>query len=81
MLIEEKLQSFFKAFLMERGIETTESNLLEFNFVESGLLDSFEILTMIMAIETEYSLTISPDELLDGNNATVGGLLKTLVSK
>lgn len=81
MLIEQKLLTFFKTFLMERGIETTDNNLHEFNFVESGLLDSFEVLTMIMAIEAEYALAILPDELLDTNNSTVGGLLKTLVSK
>jgi acyl carrier protein len=81
MILEKKLQLFFKEFLMERGIEVTTDSLHDFNFVDSGLLDSFEILTMIMALETEFSLMISPDELLDRDNATVAGLIKTLMAK
>jgi acyl carrier protein len=81
MALEKKLQLFFKQFLMERGIETTESDIGNFNFVASGLLDSFELLTMIIGLETEFSLVVSPDELVDEANSTVQGLLNTLVTK
>lgn len=81
MILEKELQLFFKNFLMERGIETDESSLLDFNFMASGLLDSFEILTMIIALETEFSLVVSPDELVDDKNSVVQGLLKTLLEK
>jgi acyl carrier protein len=81
MILEKELALFFKEFLMERGIELIKDNLDDFNFVDSGLLDSFEILTMIIAIETEYSLVVLPDELLDSNNSTVKGLMKTLITK
>jgi len=81
MILEKELLMFFQKFLMERGIETDEVSLLGFNFVGSALLDSFEILTMIIALETEFSLMVLPDELVDEKNSTVRGLLKTLLTK
>lgn len=81
MSMETTLAEFFEQFLMARGISLTSENLLDFNFVGSGLLDSFEILSMIMEVETQFSLKLSPEELTDNNNATVGGLIRTLVTK
>ena len=36
---------------------------------------------MIMELEMLTNIHLSPDELMDENNATVGGLIETLLSK
>lgn len=77
----DQLTDFFLRFLLARGVELDAQKLADFNFVESGLLDSFEILSMIIELETEFGLSLSPEELSDTQHATVGGLMKTLLEK
>ncbi|TMP43477.1 hypothetical protein CWB96_01980 [Pseudoalteromonas citrea] len=75
----EQLLLFFSEFLMARGIEHSQETLLHFNFVESGLLDSFEILSMIMELELISGVKLTPLQLVDESNATVSGLMSTLL--
>lgn len=81
MLLEAQLAQFFEQFLLNRGISLTEKHLHDFNFVGSGLLDSFEILSMIVEMETQFQLKLSPEELTAQENSTVGGLINTLTNK
>jgi acyl carrier protein len=78
---KEQLIDFFNDFLMNRGIENSPQELQSFNFIGSGLLDSFEVLTMIMELEMHTGLKLTPEELVDESNATVEGLVTTLLSK
>lgn len=77
----DQLTDFFLRFLLARGVELDAQKLADFNFVESGLLDSFEILSMIIELETEFGLSLSPEELSDTQHASVGGLMTTLLEK
>jgi acyl carrier protein len=78
---KEQLIDFFNDFLMNRGIENSPQELQSFNFIGSGLLDSFEVLTMIMELEMHTGLKLTTEELVDESNATVEGLVTTLLSK
>jgi acyl carrier protein len=78
---KEQLIDFFNDFLMNRGIESSPQELQSFNFIGSGRLDSFEVLTMIMELEMHTGLKLTPEELVDESNATVEGLVTTLLSK
>lgn len=81
MINEEQLQDFFCDFLIARGINVSKETINNFNFIGSGSIDSFEVLSMIMELEMLTNIHLSPDELMDENNATVGGLIATLLSK
>ena len=78
---KEQLTDFFNDFLMNRGIENSPQELLSFKFIGSGRLDSFEVLSMIMELEMHTGLKLTPEELVDESNATVEGLVTTLLSK
>ncbi|WP_409523830.1 phosphopantetheine-binding protein [Nitrincola sp. MINF-07-Sa-05] len=77
---KQQLYSFFIDFFEARGV-TLPSCIEEFEFVSSGVLDSFELLSLIMQIELEFSVSISPEELLDEKNKTLGGLINTIEEK
>ncbi|MBQ4846339.1 hypothetical protein [Pseudoalteromonas sp. MMG005] len=79
MMNKEHLLIFFSDFLMARGIERTDEALLNFNFVASGLLDSFEVLSMIMELELISGVKLTPLQLVDEKNATVFGLVSTIL--
>lgn len=73
---ETELLAFFENFLLERGIECAQNDLPAFNFVQSGQLDSFEILSMVVQLETTFDISIPPDAVVDPLNSTVEGLMK-----
>ncbi|MFT2112680.1 hypothetical protein [Marinomonas sp. 2405UD68-3] len=72
--------AFFNDFFESRGILVPQ-NIETFEFVKSGVLDSFEILSLILQIELEFSISFSAEELLDEKNATIGGLLNSIEAK
>ncbi|WP_404338887.1 hypothetical protein [Pseudoalteromonas mariniglutinosa] len=77
---KQQFYSFFTDFFEARGV-TLPANIDEFEFVSSGVLDSFEVLSLIMQLELEYAISFSPEELLDKKNATLGGLIKAIEAK
>ena len=74
----EDIEQFVLGYLPQ-GYE--EQDLAGLNFVDSGLLDSFGILSMVMDIESRFSVKLTPAELLNDDSKTVGGLARLIASK
>lgn len=51
------------------------------NFVDSGLLDSFATLSMIMDLESRFSVKFRPQELADPALRTLGTLAEAVLGK
>jgi acyl carrier protein len=71
---------FFTEFLAERGTIVSEDELLIFPLTQSSKLDSFELLSMLVAIETEFGVAVPAETLLQPEQATLGGLIEYLVN-
>ncbi|MBD1582213.1 acyl carrier protein [Pseudoalteromonas sp. S16_S37] len=76
----QALYCFFQDFFETRGV-ILPAEIDGYNFITSGVLDSFEVLSLIMQIELEFSVSFSPEELLDEKNATIGGLISSIQAK
>lgn len=74
----ESLTQFFQRFFEQRGVILPEQ-LAEYDFIAAGVLDSFEILTMIMALETEFGISIPATLLAESKNAQLGSLVTSLL--
>ena len=81
MITTLSLQTFFIDFLGERGIACTPENIDNFNFMASGLLDSFELLNMFIQLEMTVGIKLTPEEISDESTADVGGLIQVLLAK
>jgi len=66
-------------FLLERGVFVEDADIAEYDFVAAGALDSFEILSLIMSLETEYGIAVPPELMVDSENSKVGNLATALV--
>ncbi|MEJ6473081.1 hypothetical protein [Pseudoalteromonas piscicida] len=75
---KEMLTQTIQQFLLERGVIVADNNIDSYNFVKEGTLDSFEILTLIMQLESDYRVSVPPELLLDPENANVGTLVNSL---
>ncbi|TPH17152.1 acyl carrier protein [Litorilituus lipolyticus] len=63
---------------------TTEDNISvsgSSNFVNEQLLDSFATLSMIMTLESEYAIKLTPMELADEKMRVVHALAEKVASK
>lgn len=71
---------------MEEIYAILEENRPEFNyresedFIEDGMLDSFDIITIISMIEEKYSISIDPLDIVPENFSSAEGIY-SLVQK
>ena len=75
-----EIAAFVKNYLIERGAEIADHNWRDFDFVSSGVIDSFEILSFLLVINDRYALRIRPEDFVDGNFHLVGGLVNYIES-
>jgi acyl carrier protein len=73
----ETIVTFLHSFFAERGV-ILPNHWAKFNFIQAGVLDSFEILTLIVSLETHFSLTIPAEMLADPENAELGRFASAL---
>ena len=77
MIKTEVIVRFLHQFFAERGT-ILPPDWESFNFIQAGVLDSFEILTMVVSIETHFSLNIPTTLLADEKNAELGKFVRAL---
>ncbi|MFC0118875.1 hypothetical protein ACFFK7_13210 [Pseudoalteromonas xiamenensis] len=70
-------EAFFRDFFEQRGVILPEC-WQGYDFVSAGVLDSFEILTMVMALEVELGVQVPAALLADPKNATLGVLANSI---
>lgn len=49
------------------------------NFFEEGMLDSFDLMTLVSTLQTEYNVKIAGEEILPENFANVDAIAALLV--
>ena len=50
------------------------------NFIDQGMLDSFDIVTLVTALDEEYKISIDGTDIIPDNFSTVNAI-ETLLSK
>lgn len=75
------MQDFIVDYL-QREYELPEGiDLLTFNYVESGYVDSLGLIQFIATLEDEYNIEFSEDDLQNPAFKTVGGLMEIMKEK
>jgi acyl carrier protein len=60
--------------LIQYSVQTLDSVDENYNFVTSGLLDSFSLLSFITDVEEQFQIAFTPDELTSELMQTISGL-------
>ena len=55
--------------------------LRDLNYVDSGVIDSFEILSFIMEIQNEFEIKLTPEDLQEERIKTIGGIAGMIIEK
>lgn len=56
---------FIIDYLAERGAELSADNYQGFDFIASGIIDSFETLTFLLVLEKEFGVRVQPEDFID----------------
>jgi acyl carrier protein len=48
------------------------------NFIETGMLDSFDIVTLVTSLDEEFGISIDGTEILPENFCTIGAIIQLL---
>ena len=78
---KEKVLDFIINYLIERGVEVSSHNYNKINIIEDGIIDSFAILALFMAIEGEFDVKITPNDMLEEKNKTIDGLVNLIINR
>jgi len=75
---EKEILEFFKS---KEGFEQkSEYDMTNYNYLEMGLIDSMELVEMIVLFEDKFKIKFSTENLQADEFRTIGGLIK-LVNK
>ncbi len=75
------IQTYIIEYIKDNTSHDDVSITTKTNFVESGLLDSFAILNLIMSLESEFSIKFQPQELAEPSLRIVETLSATVADK
>ena len=70
----DTVKRYIHDFLAERGTMLTDEEMATTNFVEAGVIDSFETLNLFMSLDEEFGVKVSPTEMASHRLQTVDGL-------
>ena len=74
-MMNTEIASFVKNYLSERGASFSEEDWQDFDFVASGVIDSFEILSFLLVLNDRYALQLRPEDFVGADYNRVGKLV------
>ena len=77
----EDIIDFIITFFLERGVSLSREDYQDVNYVDSAIIDSFEMLTLLMAIEDNFGVKITPMDIAEQEYKTLGDLVLLINSK
>ena len=77
----EEIKDYVVALMQKKYTLKEMDNLDSFNYVESGYVDSIELLQFLVEIEDHFEFEFEDDELTNARLQTVGGLVDIICEK
>ena len=74
---EEIITHIQKWFIDQHRLTIDEND----RYIDSGLINSFEILSLVLFIESSYNISFLPDDFQDSRFFTVKGLSELILEK
>lgn len=79
--MSEEVKNFIIKYISKKGKLPQDVNLDEFNYIDTGYVDSMGILKFVVELEQEFDIEISDDDIMLPEFKTIGGLVKMIERK
>lgn len=75
------VRQFINDFLAERGVVLSDKEMASVDFIEAGVIDSFETLNLFMSLDDKFGVRISPSQMVDKHLRTLDGLAEFIARR
>lgn len=79
--MSEEIRQFIIKYISKKGKLPKDINIDEFNYIDTGYVDSMGILKFVVDLEQEFDVQISDDDIMLPEFKTIGGLVKIIEEK
>lgn len=79
--MSDDIRQFIVKYISKKGKLPVGVNLDEFNYIDTGYIDSMGILKFVVALEQEFDISISDDDIMLPEFKTIGCLVKLIEKK
>ncbi len=77
----EDIKSFILKYISKKGKLPNDINIDEFNYIDTGYIDSMALLKFIVELEQEFDVQISDEDMISKEFKTIGGLANIIANK
>ena len=77
----EKIKDFILDYIQREYTLPDDIDVMKFNYVESGYVDSLGLIQFIATIEDEFNISFTDEDLADPNIKVVGKLIEIIHRK
>jgi acyl carrier protein len=78
---QEYINEFIVSLIEKKGKLPNKYNIEDFDYIESGYIDSIGLIKFIVDIERKFDISISETDMEDPKFRTIGGLVKIIHHK
>lgn len=79
--MSDEIRQFIVKYISRKGKLPADVNLEEFNYIDTGYVDSMGILKFVVELEQEFGIQISDDDIMLPEFKIISGLEKIIESK
>lgn len=79
--MSEKIKDFIVKYISKKGKLPKDINMDEFNYIDTGYIDSMGLLKFVVELEQEFDIEISDDDIMLPEFKTIGGLVGMIEKK
>jgi len=79
--VSEKIKQFIVKYLSKKGKLPKDINIDEFNYIDTGYVDSMGLLKFVVELEQEFDIQISDDDIMSPGFKIIGGLISLINKK
>lgn len=79
--MSEEIKQFIIKYISKKGNLPKDINIDEFNYIDTGYIDSMGLLKFVVELEQEFDIQISDDDILLPEFKTISGLVGIINDK
>ena len=79
--MKNEILEYVSGLIQKKGKLPVGCNLTEFNYIDSGYIDSIAIIKFVLDIEAKFEIEISEEDMLSPQFRTIGGLVRLIENK
>ena len=79
--MSEKIRKFILKYISKKGKLPKDVDIDQFDYIDTGYIDSMAFLRFVVALEQEFDIELTDEDIMRHDFKTVGGLAAVIENK